>query len=107
MIRAFYKSEEWALWAYGGLTLLITSLWVQVQLTVAINTWYGGFYDHLQKAADFADDPQEGIDIFYDFLISTDFLVNGFEGQPSFLVIAMPYVILATFTAWFLSLIHI
>ena len=28
-------------------------------------------------------------------------MVNGFEGQPSFLVIAMPYVILATFTAWF------
>ena len=83
MIRAFYKSEEWALWAYGGLALLISSLWVQVQLTVAINTWYGGFYDHLQKAADFADDPQEGIDIFYDFLISTDYLVNGFEGQPS------------------------
>ena len=79
MIRAFYKSEEWALWAYGGLTLLITSLWVQVQLTVAINTWYGGFYDHLQKAADFADDPQEGIDIFYDFLISTDFLISLIE----------------------------
>ena len=58
MIRAFYKSEEWALWAYGGLALLITSLWVQVQLTVAINSWYGGFYDHLQKAADFVDDPQ-------------------------------------------------
>ena len=70
MIRAFYKSEEWALWAYGGLALLISSLWVQVQLTVAINTWYGGFYDHLQKAADFADDPQEGIDIFYDLIFA-------------------------------------
>ena len=58
MIRAFYKSEEWALWAYGGLALLISSLWVQVQLTVAINSWYGGFYDHLQKAAEFVDDPQ-------------------------------------------------
>ena len=76
MIRAFYKSEEWALWAYGGLALLISSLWVQVQLTVAINTWYGGFYDHLQKAADFADDPQEGIDIFYDFCFARYFYFN-------------------------------
>ena len=84
MIRAFYKSEEWALWAYGGLALLISSLWVQVQLTVAINSWYGGFYDHLQKAAEFVDDPQEGIDIFYDFLISTDYLVNGFEDSQAF-----------------------
>ena len=101
MLRAFYASKEWALWAYGGLGLLISSLWVQVQLTVAINSWYGGFYDHLQIAAEFSENPQEGIDIFYDFLISTDFLFNGFEGSPSFLVIAMPYVLLATFTAWF------
>ena len=101
MLRAFYASKEWALWAYGGLGLLISSLWVQVQLTVAINSWYGGFYDHLQIAAEFSENPQEGIDIFYDFLISTDFLFNGFEGNPSFLVIAMPYVLLATFTAWF------
>ena len=101
MLRAFYASKEWATWAYGGLALLISSLWIQVQLTVAINSWYGGFYDHLQIAAEFSENPQEGIDIFYDFLISTDFLFNGFEGNPSFLVIAMPYVLLATFTAWF------
>ena len=48
MLRAFYASKEWATWAYGGLALLISSLWIQVQLTVAINSWYGGFYDHLQ-----------------------------------------------------------
>ena len=90
MLRAFYGTREWAYWAYGGLALLITSLWMQVQMTVAINTWYGGFYDHLQIAADFSENPQEGIDIFYDFLISTDYLFNGFQGSPSFLVIAMP-----------------
>ena len=59
MLRAFYGTREWAYWAYGGLALLITSLWMQVQMTVAINTWYGGFYDHLQIAADFSDNPQE------------------------------------------------
>ena len=101
MIRAFYKSRDWAIWAYGGLTLLITSLWIQVQLTVQINNWYGGFYDHLQKAGEFVDNPEEGIKIFYDFLISTSYVTDGFEGSPSFLVIAMPYVVLATFTGWF------
>ncbi|SVD73007.1 uncharacterized protein METZ01_LOCUS425861, partial [marine metagenome] len=45
MLRAFYRSKKWATWAYGGGGLLIASLWIQVQITVAINTWYGGFYN--------------------------------------------------------------
>ena len=53
MIAAFYKNKEWALWAWGGGGLLEISLWVQVQITVAINTWYGGFYNLLQKAGDY------------------------------------------------------
>ena len=55
MIKAFYKSRQWALWAYGGGALLISSLWLQVQMTVAINEWYGRFYDLLQNAASFSD----------------------------------------------------
>ena len=50
MIRAFFYSKKWAMWAYGGGAVLIISLWIQVQLTVAINTWYGDFYNLLQKA---------------------------------------------------------
>ena len=64
MLRAFYAAKEWATWAYGGLALLISSLWIQVQLTVAINSWYGGFYDLLQNAADYKDNPLDGISIF-------------------------------------------
>ena len=70
MIKAFYKSRQWALWAYGGGALLISSLWLQVQMTVAINEWYGRFYDLLQNAASFSDKPQEGID---QILYRTDF----------------------------------
>ena len=43
MIQAFYQNKKWALWAYGGLAILLISLYAQVQLTVAINKWYGAF----------------------------------------------------------------
>ena len=63
MIKSFYWSKEWAQWAYGGAFALIFSLWFQVQMSVAINEWYGGFYNLLQNAKDYVDKPQEGIKI--------------------------------------------
>ena len=101
MIRAFYSSREWATWAWGGLTVLVASLWLQVQMTVAINTWYGKFYDLLQDAASYYDKSEEGITLFYDKLISLNYILDGFEGEPSFAVIAFPYITLAIFTGWF------
>ena len=73
-------------------------------MTVALNTWYGKFYDLLQNSADYVDKPQEGITSFYQQLISLDYVNNGLEGDPSFLVIAAPYVFLATLTSWFTSI---
>tara|TARA_B000000460_G_C21467718_1_gene371090 strand:- start:6 stop:1052 length:1047 start_codon:yes stop_codon:yes gene_type:complete len=104
MLRSYYKTKEWALWAYGGGAVLIFSIWMQVQMTVALNTWYGKFYDLLQNSADYVDKPQEGITSFYQQLISLDYVNNGLEGDPSFLVIAAPYVFLATLTSWFTSI---
>ncbi len=101
MIKAFYRSREWALWAYGGGALLVLSLWLQVQMTVAINEWYGGFYDLLQNAGNFKENPQDGISQFFAELISLDYVKSGFEGSPSFMVIAFPYILLAIFTGWF------
>ena len=101
MIKAFYRSREWALWAYGGGALLVLSLWLQVQMTVAINEWYGGFYDLLQNAGNFKENPQDGISQFFAELISLDYVRSGFEGSPSFMVIAFPYILLAIFTGWF------
>ena len=101
MIAAFYKSRKWALWAWGGGTLLTLSLWIQVQITVAINTWYGGFYNLLQTAADYKDKAEVGTALFYDKLISLSYVTNGLEGEPSFAVLAFPYVILAVATGWF------
>ena len=104
MFGAFYKSRKWALWAWGGGLLLITSLWIQVQITVAINTWYGGFYNLLQTAGEYKDKAEVGTAIFYDKLISFDYWFNGLEGEPSFAVLAFPYVILAVLTSWFTRL---
>ena len=70
MLKSFWWNKQWAVWAWGGLVALIGSLWLQVQMTVAINTWYGGFYDLLQNAGDYIDKPQEGIDQLYQNLIS-------------------------------------
>lgn len=101
MIKAFYRSKKWAKWAYGGGFFLLVSLYLQVQMTVMINEWYGKFYDLLQKAADYKDNPAEGIASLYEQLISLKYIANGFEGNPSFAVIVFPYIILAILTNWF------
>ena len=101
MLKAFFSSQKWALWAYGGAGLLMVSLWIQVRITVAINEWYGGFYNLLQKAGDYKDHAADGVTLFYDKLISLSYVLDGFVGDPSFAVLAFPYVILATLTNWF------
>ena len=101
MLKSFFLNKKWALWSWGGLIVLISSLYFQVLMTVAINTWYGKFYDLLQKAADYVDKPQEGIDLFFKQLVSVDYILKGFNGDPSFVVIAFPYIGLAIFTGWF------
>ena len=104
MIRSFYRSKNWALWAYGGGALLIASLWIQVQITVGINKWYGGVYNLLQTAGEYKDKADIGTALFYDKLVSIAYLKDGFEGEPSFAVLAFPYVILAVATGWFTRL---
>ena len=73
-------------------------------MTVAINTWYGKFYDLLQNAGDYVDNPQEGIQLFFSQLISLEYILSGFKGELSFVVIAFPYIFLAIFTGWFTSI---
>ena len=56
--KSFYKSKEWAGWAYGEGLVLIVPLWLQVQMSLAINIWYGRFFTLLQNAEDCEDKPQ-------------------------------------------------
>ncbi len=82
MFRSFFKSRKWFLWAYGGGLILLASLFIQVELTVKMNAWYGGFYNILQKA--------------------TEHEISEFWAEMvKFVHIAMPYVLIATVTAYF------
>ena len=39
-----------ALWAWLGSALILSSLWIQVEIDVKINEWFGQFYDYDSKA---------------------------------------------------------
>ena len=46
----FFSEPKWYLWAWAGSAIILSSLWVQVQIDVKINEWFGEFYDMIQKA---------------------------------------------------------
>jgi peptide/bleomycin uptake transporter len=46
----FFRDPKWFLWAYVGSAIILSSLWVQVQIDVKINEWFGEFYDMIQEA---------------------------------------------------------
>jgi peptide/bleomycin uptake transporter len=82
MFRSFFKSREWLVWAYGGASFLLLALFIQVELTVQINEWYGGFYNILQKATE-----HEVSELWTE--------------MTKFAKIAFPYVLIATVTSYF------
>ena len=46
----FFTTKKWLLWAWLGSAIILASLWVQVEIDVKINEWFGVFYDMIQKA---------------------------------------------------------
>ena len=46
----FFTEKKWFIWAYLGSAVILTSIWLQVQIDVKINEWFGEFYDMIQKA---------------------------------------------------------
>ncbi|MBT5548545.1 MAG: putative transporter [Gammaproteobacteria bacterium] len=46
----FFTEKKWFLWAYLGSAVILSSLWITVQIDVMINEWFGEFYDMIQKA---------------------------------------------------------
>ncbi|MFC1832626.1 putative transporter [Thermodesulfobacteriota bacterium] len=85
MFGSFFKNRKWFAWAWGGGLFLLLSLFVQVELTVKINEWYGRFYNMLQKAT------EHQLQEFWQEL-----LIFGY--------IAFPYVLIATLTSYFTRL---
>ena len=85
MIKSFFLSKKWRLWAWGGFLFIIGSLLAQTWIDVKINEWYKGFYDLLQKPT------ENDISDFWD-------------GIFTFLKLAIPYVIIYTITNYFTRL---
>ncbi len=80
MIKSFFNSREYIIWAWGGLCLLFAVTWGQVYLSVLLNEWYGRFYDILQKAKD----------------------INGFwHSMVEFSYLASAYIVISMFVLYF------
>jgi len=46
----FYAPHPWEIWSILGSALIMFTTYFQVQVSVAINAWYGPFYDMIQAA---------------------------------------------------------
>ena len=46
----FFTEKSWFIWSWIGSFIILSSLWVQVEIDVKINEWFGVFYDMIQKA---------------------------------------------------------
>ena len=46
----FFTEKNWVYWSWIGSFIILSSLWVQVEIDVKINEWFGVFYDMIQKA---------------------------------------------------------
>tara|TARA_B100001250_G_scaffold252024_1_gene216716 strand:+ start:323 stop:1315 length:993 start_codon:yes stop_codon:yes gene_type:complete len=46
----FFTKKSWFIWSWIGSFIILSSLWVQVEIDVKINEWFGVFYDMIQKA---------------------------------------------------------
>ena len=82
----FFTEKQWALWADLGSIIILSSLWVQVQIDVKINEWFGEFYDMIQKAL---AEP------------NTVTIEEYFGGLWSFISLAMIYVAIAVLVSFF------
>ena len=87
----FFTDKKWFLWAWIGSFIILSSLWVQVEIDVKINEWFGVFYDMIQKAL--AEPNAVTIDEYFASLFSFITLAG--------MYIAV-YVAISFFTAHFL-----
>ena len=88
MLKSFFLSKKWRLWAWGGFVFIIGSLLAQTWIDVKINEWFGDFYDTLQKALTTPNSVSEAEFIGYLF---------------TFAKIAALWILIAVFTGFFTS----
>ena len=85
MLKEFYASKHWNIIAWGGLLVLLSSLFAQVHMTVLVNSWYKGFWNILQ---DYKNHTQ----------------AEAWTSLIYFFKVAGTYVVLAVITDWFTQL---
>jgi peptide/bleomycin uptake transporter len=83
-----YAPHPWARWSILGSALIVFATYYQVQVSVAINNWYGPFYDMIQAAV--SKSRPVTLDEFY-------------QGCASFLGIACVAVVIGALTRFFIS----
>ena len=84
----FYAPHPWALWSILGSALIIFATYYQVQVSVAVNDWYGPFYDMVQAALSRSRPVT---------------LAEFYGGLISFAGIALMAVVIAVLTRFFVS----
>lgn len=45
----FFSDNKWQRWSVWGSALILFNIWFGVQVSVAVNAWYGPFWDMIQK----------------------------------------------------------
>jgi peptide/bleomycin uptake transporter len=82
-----YSPHPWYWWSVFGSLILIFTTYFQVQISVAINDWYGFYYDLIQKAL---DGPTKGT------ILASD-LYSGLWGFMSLALVWIGIIILLDF----------
>lgn len=89
MLKAFFCSKRWFLWAWGGGIMVVLLLYVQVQISVELNNWREGFGNLLQTSGAMKDGIHvRNVSEFWAMLID-------------FAKIVAPLVAIAAFTNFF------
>jgi peptide/bleomycin uptake transporter len=50
LFTSFFFSKKWILWSWGGSFLILLGSWIQVEIDVRMNEWFGQFYNTIQQA---------------------------------------------------------
>lgn len=68
IVWMFLDKNKWSRWSVLGSTIIMLVTYYNVQISVFLNDWYGGFYDLLQKAL--SEKNSVSLDEFYGELIT-------------------------------------
>lgn len=89
IFAVFWKlksNNPWQRWSVWGSAFILFNVWFSVQVSVAINAWYGPFWDLIQKMLSNGGD-----------------IKDLYNGVLSFLLIAMVAVTVAVINSFFVS----